>query len=78
MESIWVKILKALSPFQISTSRSRPSPVYKVVFEVYWDLLLFFEQQEYTESPDLALEKAVTLTGSANNVQAITTGGYLF
>jgi hypothetical protein len=35
------------------------------------------KKQRYTESPEVALERAITLTGSVNNAQAVTTREYL-
>jgi hypothetical protein len=76
MEGIREKILCA-SPSLQKVSRKTPSQEYRGTFELDWDPLSFVKEQQYTESPDEALERAITLTGSANNVQALTAGEYL-
>jgi hypothetical protein len=76
MEDISKKILVALPSYR-KVSRNAPSQEYKATFELDWDPLSFVKEQQYTESPDEALERAITLTGSANDAQAVTTGEYL-
>ncbi|KAN0078700.1 hypothetical protein V8E54_005213 [Elaphomyces granulatus] len=76
MEDIRGKILCAL-PSSHKVSRRAPSQEYKATFELDWDPLSFVKEQQYTESPDEALERAITLTGSANDAQAVTAGEYL-
>jgi hypothetical protein len=73
MEDIRAKILGAL-PFYHEVGRSSS---YKATFELDWDPLSFVKEQRYTESPHEALERAITLTGSANDAQAMTTVEYL-
>jgi hypothetical protein len=69
MEDIRRKVLCALpSSHKVSN---------KATFELDWDPLSFVKEQQYTESPDKALERAITYTGSLNNAQAIATGEYL-
>ncbi|KAH6869157.1 hypothetical protein B0T10DRAFT_418901 [Thelonectria olida] len=76
MEELGQKILGSL-PSSRKVSRKAPSQQYKAIFELNWDPLLFIKEQEYTESPDEALERAITITGSTNDAQAVTTGEYL-
>jgi hypothetical protein len=76
MENIRGKILGAL-PSCHKVSRKAPSLEYKATFELDWDPLSFVKEQQYTENPDEALERAITLTGSANDAQAMTTREYL-
>jgi hypothetical protein len=69
MEDIRKKVLCALpSSHKVSN---------KATFELDWDPLSFVKEQQYTESPDKALERAIAYTGSLNNAQAIATGEYL-
>jgi hypothetical protein len=79
MEVIREKILSCLlstkTTHRISRKRS-PEP-YKVTFEVEWDPVAFVKEQEYTEEPGRAIEMAITLTGSAEDAQALTCVQYL-
>jgi len=77
MEIIGNKIFGALPSYR-KVSRKVSSPEYKATFEVDWDPLAFVKEQQYTVSPEIALERAITLTGSANDAQAVTTANYLF
>ena len=70
MEDIRRKVLCALPSSDHKVSN-------KATFELDWDPLSFVKEQQYTESPDEALERAITLTGSANDAQAVTAGEYL-
>ena len=77
MEDIREKILRAL-PSSHKVSRKAPSQEYKATFELDWDPLSFVKEQQYTESPDEALGRAITLTGSSNDAQALTPREYLY
>ena len=57
-------------------SRRRSSEAYKVTFEVEWDLMAFIKRQ-HREKPAEAIDMAITLTGSANDWQALSCTGYL-
>ncbi|KAK1255021.1 hypothetical protein MKX08_009016 [Trichoderma sp. CBMAI-0020] len=48
-----------------------------VSITVDWDLALFLQKQKYNESPDMAVERALTVTGSEIEAQAVTTAQYL-
>jgi hypothetical protein len=76
MEDIRNTIFAAL-PSKRKVSRKAPSPEYKATFCLEWDPLSFVKEQRYTESPEVALERAITLTGSVNDAQAVTTREYL-
>lgn len=76
MEDIRGEVLGAL-PSSYKVSRKGPSQEYKATFELAWDPLSFVKEQQYTESPEEALERAITLTGTANDAQAMTTREYL-
>jgi hypothetical protein len=58
-------------------SKNRPSKVHEMVFEVNWDPLAFITNQEYEEEPGPAIERAITLTGSATDAQTMTCRQYL-
>lgn len=76
MENIGRKILSAL-PSDDKVSRKIPSREYKARFELDWNPLSFVKEQQYTEAAHEALNRAITLTGCANDAQALTTGDYL-
>lgn len=42
-----------------------------------WELVKFLEAQEYKTRLDQALERAITITGSPQNAQALTTTEYM-
>ncbi|CZR60699.1 uncharacterized protein PAC_10595 [Phialocephala subalpina] len=77
MENIGRAVLGALPSYRKNVSRKIPSQEYEAMFELEWDPLSFVKEQKYTESPDEALERAITLTGTANDAQAVTTKEYL-
>lgn len=76
MEEIKREILDAL-PSSHKVSRNYSSREYKMQFTLGWNPIMFIQEQRYTEDPDIALETAITLTGSSNNAQALTTREYL-
>lgn len=76
MSRIRADILAAL-PASRRVSRSSPSQRYKATFELRWDPLVFVEEQSYTEAAEIALRRAITITGSADDAQAATTRDYL-
>lgn len=69
-------ILDAL-PSSSKISRRKPAETFNVSFMVDWDPVAFLREEEYTERPDDAIERAISLTGSAVSAQALTCGGYL-
>ena len=76
METIRDSVLSIL-PSTHKVSRRESSVEYKIVLELDWDPLIFLEEQQYTEKPDKALKRAITLTGSKNDAQALTASEYL-
>ncbi|KAK3394972.1 hypothetical protein B0H63DRAFT_387983, partial [Podospora didyma] len=58
-------------------SRSRPPELYRVTAEMDWDPRSFVAKQEYEENRGDAIARAVTLTGSTQDCQAMTTRQYL-
>jgi hypothetical protein len=69
-------ILNAL-PSSPKISRRKPAEIFNVGFMVDWDPVAFLREEEYTEKPEDAIERAITLTGSTVSAQALTCGGYL-
>jgi nucleoside phosphorylase len=69
-------IMKRL-PSSPRISRRNPADVFDVSFVIDWDPMAFLREQEYTEKPEIAIERAITLTGSTASAQALTCGQYL-
>lgn len=76
MQAIRQKIIDILPSSHI-VSRRKPAETYRMTFEVDWDPLAFVKEQEYREEPDEAIERAITLIGSARDAQALTCAQYL-
>lgn len=76
VNSIKHEIIRFL-PASHKISRRRSPESYKMVFEVDWDPLAFIKEQGYKEEPAEVVEKAVTLTGSTKDAQALTCKQYL-
>jgi hypothetical protein len=76
MEAIRQNIVSSLKSNHVFSRKALPEEL-KVIFKLDWDLLAFFEQQQYTETPAEALPKIITLTGSGQDSQAITCAEYL-
>lgn len=58
-------------------SRRETPKRYVLTFTADWDPCSFLQEQEYTESPERAVERAITITGSKIDAQAATTTQYL-
>lgn len=58
-------------------SRREPPQIYTLTFTADWDLKSFLQEQEYMETPEKAVERAITITGSNIDAQAATTTQYL-
>jgi hypothetical protein len=76
MESIRKAIVASL-PSSHKVSRKTSAAAYKVTFVLRWNPLAFINQQEYKEEQDEAIGRAITLTGSAGDAQALTCAQYL-
>lgn len=76
VDAIGKNILGALPSYR-KVSRKTASREYKATFLVDWDPLAFLIEQQYAERSEIALERAITLTGSANDAYAMTTTKYL-
>lgn len=77
MEGIKEKVFSCLL-LSHNLTREELSQGYQGTFELQWDPLGFVKEQEYTKSPAEALERAITITGSWNDAQALTTKQYLY
>ncbi|KAM0480470.1 hypothetical protein ACHAPX_004301 [Trichoderma viride] len=76
MEDIRQMILSSLKASQ-KISRSRSAEAFRTTFLINWDPIAFLKEQLYEEDLGEAIEKVITLTGSAKNAQALTTMQYL-
>lgn len=76
MEDIRQTILSSLKVSQ-KISRSRPAEAFRTTFLINWDPIAFLKEQLYEENLEEAIDKVITLTGSAKNAQALTTLQYL-
>ncbi|UKZ80339.1 hypothetical protein TrVFT333_008097 [Trichoderma virens FT-333] len=69
-------ILQHLSEPQ-RVSRGQMPQRYNFKFIVDWDPCLFLREQGYLERPEIAVARAITITGSETDTQATTTTQYL-
>ncbi|TFB01273.1 hypothetical protein CCMA1212_006791 [Trichoderma ghanense] len=76
MEKISSDILKGLSKDQ-KISKRHPSRLSKLTFDVACDILAYMEDQGYAMDADEVLPRAITLTGSSTNAQALTIKQYV-
>jgi hypothetical protein len=77
MEQIGAQIREVLLSYGDKVSRKASSPEYKATFELFWNPLQYVKDQKYDESPEEVLEGAITLTGTVDDAQALTTLEYL-
>lgn len=80
MQDISDQLLRKLSreaPLFRQVSRSRSPHLCAMDFCVKWNPLSFLLEQGYEEPHEQALARAITLTGSGGNVQALTAEQYL-
>lgn len=75
MVTIAKKIASFLPRDSISTKRSVHT--FQLTFHIPWDPVRFIEEQQYREHPQHAIYRAITLTGTSRNAQALTTAQYL-
>jgi hypothetical protein len=62
--------------FQTYNCQQTPH-VCEMNFDIAWDLCTFLEEQEFEVLPEEAFRQAITLTGTVNNAQALTTAQYM-
>jgi hypothetical protein len=75
-EIIHEKILSIL-PSSSRISKRKSTAAINVTFRITWNPLNFVKAQGYKEKPDDVIERAITLTGSDKDAQALTCKEYL-
>jgi len=75
LEAMARKIDAALSSMR--TPKSRRSQVFQAIFDMDWDLPNFLRGQEYDTTLEIAIERAITVTGSSSNAQALSCMDYM-
>ena len=59
------------------TSKTQRSQVFQANFNMDWDLPNFLRDQEYNTTLEIAVERAITITGSSSNAQALSCMDYV-
>ena len=59
------------------TPKSGRSQVFQANFNIDWDLPNFLTDQEYDTTLEIAVERAITVTGSSSNAQALSCMDYM-
>ncbi|KAK6335930.1 hypothetical protein TWF730_003305 [Orbilia blumenaviensis] len=77
METIKNSIIKSL-PQSYRVSKHRSTEAFQMIFMTGWKPLVFVGEQEYENEPSEAIERAITLTGSAEDAQALICAQYLY
>jgi hypothetical protein len=70
-------LLLTFLPKARRVSRKEKPPRLNLTFTIEWDPCLFLQEQGYLESPERAIERTITITGSENDAEAATTAQYL-
>lgn len=76
LDSIHHEIRRSLPSVPTISIQRQPDPV-TLVFRTNWDPAAFIAEQEYSEDNRLAMERAITLTGSLTDAQALSCVQYL-
>lgn len=76
MQDIQKQILGAL-PSEYMVSRKKPSEEHKANFKINWDPISFFRDQQYPERLGEAFQHSLTITGSPEDAQCLTTIQYM-
>ncbi|KAJ8116705.1 hypothetical protein OPT61_g1930 [Boeremia exigua] len=77
MENIGTQIRDMMPLHHEEISRKTSSQEYKATFELLWNPLQFIKDHQFDESTEGVLEEAITLTGTIDDAQALTTLEYL-
>jgi hypothetical protein len=64
-------------PLSRKFSKYQSADPYQMTFLVEWDPRAFLVNQKYPEKPEDAIERAITVTGSVTDAQALTCCQYL-
>ncbi|KAF2191687.1 hypothetical protein K469DRAFT_695833 [Zopfia rhizophila CBS 207.26] len=75
LEAVTREIDATLS--SIRTPKSWRSRVFQANFDVDWDLPNFLRDQRYDTALEIAVERAITVTGSSSNAQALSCMDYM-
>lgn len=67
----------AVLPASPIISRRKPPETFEVCLWLNWDPVAFCKEQVYTEAPEQAIERAITLTGTGSTAQALTCSQYM-
>ncbi|OKL58696.1 hypothetical protein UA08_06282 [Talaromyces atroroseus] len=76
METIKERILDILSQ-SASSNRQRLAGDRHMTFRIEWDPKAFILNQKYSEKPEDAIERAIVVTGTITDAQALTCRQYL-
>ncbi|KAJ6260647.1 hypothetical protein Dda_4874 [Drechslerella dactyloides] len=76
MEIIRQDIVKSF-PSSHKVSKNNPAEAFRMQLILHWDPMAFVHSQGYKEEPDKAIARAITLTGSSTDAQALTCEQYL-
>jgi hypothetical protein len=75
LETIKGKIDSVLA--SMGTGKSRCTNLLQAEICMDWDLPGFLKEQDYGTTPEIAVERAVTITGSIVDAQALTCADYM-
>ena len=75
LEAVTRKIDATL--LSMRTPKSRRPQVFQANFDMDWDLPNFLRDQEYDTTLEIAIERAITVTGSSSNAQALSCIDYM-
>lgn len=75
LEVVTRKIDATLSSMR--TPNSLRSQVFQAIFDIDWDLLNFLRDQEYDTPLEIAVARAITVTGSNRTAQALSCMDYM-
>ena len=75
LEAITREIDAAFS--SLKTPKSPYFQVAQAIFDIDWDLPNFLRNQEYGTTLEIAVERAITVTGSRSNAQALSCMDYM-
>ncbi|KAK6501959.1 hypothetical protein TWF481_009777 [Arthrobotrys musiformis] len=77
MDIVGEAILQHLPLPTLKVSKNTSAQAFKALFATGWNPLEFVYAQDYATEPFEAIEKAITLTGSIEDAQAVTCAEYL-
>ena len=64
-------------PISQPVNPEKPAETHSMVFEVDWDPVQFCVEQNYSDKPSDVIESAITITGSNQQIQALSCVHYL-